>query len=70
MCLFGKVKKGLNDFIAYKNKMANFDQFKKFKGKDDPIKGYRKGIRTTLDASFQMRETLLDEFGLTFEYHP
>ena len=62
MKAFVEVKKGLNGFIAYWNKMADDDVSGEFRRKNDPIKKYWMGVTAAFDAPLQVRETLGDGF--------
>ena len=44
-----EIKKGLDGYIEYWRKMADSDESREFRRKNDPVKEYWKGVRKALD---------------------
>ena len=57
-----EIKKGLDGYIEYWRKMVDSDESGEFRRKNDPVKGYLKGVREALDEPYQERERLMEGF--------
>jgi len=60
----GKIKKGLDGFIAHWSKMVNFKDSADFRHLNGLAKEYWKGVRAALDEPLVVHDTLEDEFWL------
>ena len=56
-----EIKKGLDGYIEYWRKMADSDESREFRTKNDPVKDYWKGVREALDEPYQEKERLMEE---------